>query len=145
MSTQDSTPTPEQRVNSIVTETALSTDERDALYITIVNSLLSIDRIAYHLDHGEASQARKLRERFEGEMALLDQIGWEPKSTRTRFPISMSAERLQQVVRPLLKETHAAVTSPEITALRLAEAVFENLDRQATARILASSHAVPAA
>jgi hypothetical protein len=87
-------------------------------------------------------------------MALLDHIGWEPTSTRTRFPISMPAERLQQVIRPLLEYTrdavaspenteytHDAVTSPEIAALRLAETVLENLDRQATARILASSDA----
>lgn len=141
MSKKHSTPTPEQRANSIVTETALNTDERDALYITILNSLRSIDRIAFHLDNGEASTARRLRERFEGEMALLDHIGWEPKSTRKRFPISMRAERLQQVIAPLLEETHAVVTSPEITAFQIAEPVFENLNRQATARILASSDA----
>lgn len=147
MSTQDSTLTPEQRASSIVTETALSIDERDALYVTILDSLRSIDQISYYLDHGEPSQARKLRKRFEGEMALLDQIGWEPTPTPTRFPISMPAKRIQKVIRPLLKDTHtvllketnAVVTSPEITAMRLAEAVFENLNRQATARILASN------
>jgi hypothetical protein len=141
MSKTHSTPTPEQRANSIVKETALGADERDALYVTIVKSLRSIDRIAFHLALGEASTARSLRERFEGEMALLDHIGWDPKSTRTRFPISMRAERLQQVMLPLLEETHAAVTSPEITALQIAEKVCENLTQQATARILASSDA----
>ena len=74
-------------------------------------------------------------------MALLDHIGWEPTSTRTRFPISMPAERLQQVIRPLLEYTRDAVASPENTAPRLAEAVLENLDRQATAQILATSDA----
>jgi hypothetical protein len=144
--TQDSTPTPEQRASSIVAGTALSTGERDALYVAILNSLRSIDQISYYLDHGEPSQTRRLRKRFEGEMALLDHIGWERTSTRKRFPISMPAERLQKVIRTLLEYTHETVThetvtSPEITALRLAEAVLEKLDQQANARILASSDA----
>jgi hypothetical protein len=141
MSKTHSTPTPEQRANSIVKETALNIGERDALYITIVKSLKSIDRIALHLALGEASTARRLRERFEGEMALLDHIGWEPTTTRKRYPISMRAERLQEVILPLLEETHATLTSTEITALRIAETVFENLGLQAHARILASSDA----
>jgi hypothetical protein len=74
-------------------------------------------------------------------MALLDHIGWEPTSTRTRFPISMPAERLQQVIRPLLEYTRDAVASPENT-----EYTHDAVTRTSTGRppresSLAATHA----
>jgi hypothetical protein len=45
----------------------------------------------------ELALARRLRQRFEEDMHLLDQIGWEPKGKREMYAITLASEEIRSV------------------------------------------------
>jgi hypothetical protein len=52
--------------------------ERESLYNLVLTDLTGIRDVTLHLDAGRVEEAQKLGRRFAQDVALLDQLGWEP-------------------------------------------------------------------
>jgi hypothetical protein len=106
----------------------LNRRQRDAIYDEVVLDLHGIGDIAIALDGDEYDVARRYRRRFEDDMRLLDDLGWEPdQRDRDEFELTMPAEDLARVVGYFNKMLGAAVEAhlaePEETRRHAAQAV----------------------
>ena len=68
---------------------------RDALYHALVTELSGVGDIAVHLRGGEVADARRLRSRYEQDMRLLDDLGWERVVDGERFDLTMPGDDLR--------------------------------------------------
>jgi hypothetical protein len=81
---------------------------RDALYAGLMADLTALDDIVTHLRNDEPSNAKRLRNRFDVELRLLDEIGWEHEPDVECFELTMQAREL----RPIIERVYwSAVTS----------------------------------
>lgn len=71
---------------------------RDALYDGLMNDLTAIGDIFGHLHNDEPLHAKRLRRRFEVELRLLDDLGWEREPDTERFELTMSAGELRPII-----------------------------------------------
>lgn len=71
---------------------------RDALYDGLMTDLTAIGDIFGHLHNDEPIHAKRLRRRFEVELRLLDDLGWEKEPEAERFELKMPARELRPVV-----------------------------------------------
>ncbi len=77
----------------------INREQRDAIYDEVVLDLHGIGDIAIALDGDEYDIARRYRRRFEDDMRLLDDLGWEPdQRDRDEFELTMPADDLARVV-----------------------------------------------
>ena len=74
---------------------AIGRGERDALYSALVTELSGVGDIAVHLRGDEIAQAQRLRCRYEQDMRLLDDLGWEQDPAGDLFDLTMSAAELR--------------------------------------------------
>jgi hypothetical protein len=72
--------------------------ERDALYDSLVTDLSAVGDISIDLDNDEPAHAKRLRRRFEVELRLLDDLGWEKKPDREQFELTMPAAQLGPII-----------------------------------------------
>lgn len=72
--------------------------ERDALYDSIVTDLSAGGDISIDLDNGKPVYAKRLRRRFEVELRLLDDLGWEKEPDREQFELTMPARELRPII-----------------------------------------------
>jgi hypothetical protein len=68
--------------------------QRDALYEEMLTDLTAVGDIHLELDKGNGEDARQLWRRFEAELRLLDQLGWNPVEPREQFAIDLPPELL---------------------------------------------------
>jgi len=85
--------------------------QRDALYEEVLGELTGVGDIYICLDHGDAEQARRLWERFEGQLRLLDDIGWGAVEAQERFSLDMPHELLVRTLGRLQERAEQAVGS----------------------------------
>lgn len=85
--------------------------QRDALYEEVLCDLTGVGDIYLCLDKGDAEQARRLWERFEGQLRLLDEIGWGAVEPRERFSIELPDEILVRALGWLQERAEQAVGS----------------------------------
>jgi hypothetical protein len=71
---------------------------RDTLYAGLMHDLSALDDIGIHLRNDEASNARRLRNRFDAELRLLDDIGWEREPDAECFELTMPAKELRPII-----------------------------------------------
>lgn len=71
---------------------------RDTLYAGLMNDLSALEDIGTHLRNDEPSHAKRLRNRFDAELRLLDDIGWEPEPDAERFELTMPAKELRPII-----------------------------------------------
>jgi len=101
---------------------------RDAVYAGLMDDLTALDDICTHLKKDEPDHARRLRNRFEAELRLLDDIGWEREPDAERFELTMPAREL----RPIIERIYwSSVTSLSNDPHELEEDTADRL-RQAT-------------
>ena len=74
---------------------------RDALYSVIVGEVASIGDISIYLSTKEAAHARRLRRRYEQDMRLLDDLGWDEDTDGDEFVITMPSETLRPTLERL--------------------------------------------
>jgi hypothetical protein len=72
--------------------------ERDALYDSLVTDLSAVGDISIDLDNDEPAHAKRLRRRFEVELRLLDDLGWEKEPDREQFELTMPARELRPII-----------------------------------------------
>jgi hypothetical protein len=76
----------------------INRSQRDAIYEEVVLDLHGIGDIAIALDGDDYDIARRYRRRFEDDMRLLDDIGWEPGQDREEYELTMPADDLARLV-----------------------------------------------
>jgi hypothetical protein len=72
------------------------------LYSLLLVELTGITDVRIVLVQGDVAGALRHRRRFEGNMRLLDDLGWEPDPDRERFGLTMAHSEL----RPLLERIY---------------------------------------
>ncbi len=72
--------------------------ERDALYDSLVADLSAVGDISIDLENDEPAHAKHLRRRFEVELRLLDDLGWEKEPDREQFELTMPAAQLRPII-----------------------------------------------
>jgi hypothetical protein len=72
--------------------------DRDTLYDGLMTDLTAIGDIFGHLHNDEPIHAKRLRRRFEVELRLLDDLGWEKEPEAVRFELTMPAGELRPIV-----------------------------------------------
>jgi hypothetical protein len=72
--------------------------DRDAIYDGLMTDLSAIGDVFIDLHNDESASAKRLYRRFEVELRLLDDLGWEKEPEAERFELTMSARELRPVV-----------------------------------------------
>jgi hypothetical protein len=75
--------------------------DRDALYGELMTDFTAIGDIYTTLDNDEPLVAKRLRRRFEAELRLLDDLGWEQEPEAERFELTMTATELKPIIERL--------------------------------------------
>jgi hypothetical protein len=81
--------------------------QRDAIYEEIALDLNGLTDLWTEFERGEFERARELRRRFERDMRLLDDLGWEPEQDCDEFELTMEAADLAAAIVHLNGQTGA--------------------------------------
>ena len=82
-------------------------EQRDAIYQEVALDLTGLTDLWTEFNRGNFDRARELRTRFELDMRLLDNIGWEPEPEGAEFELTMDGVDLAAVVSYLIAQTGA--------------------------------------
>lgn len=85
----------------------ISRGQRDAIHKEIALDLSGLTDLWTEFGRGEFERARELRRRFERDMRLLDDLGWEPEQDRDEFELTMEAADLAAAIVHLNTQTGA--------------------------------------
>jgi hypothetical protein len=102
--------------------------QRDAVYQYLLVDLGGVADITTLIRGGELVLARRLRSRFEEDMRLLDQIGWEPKGDKEVYAITLASNEIRAIFRRLLAHAIQIINAPgarSAQVLKLAASVAE--------------------
>jgi hypothetical protein len=72
--------------------------DRDAIYDGLMTDLSAIGDVFIDLHNDEPASAKRLYRRFEVELRLLDDLGWEKEPEAERFELTMPARELRPVI-----------------------------------------------
>jgi hypothetical protein len=86
---------------------------RDAIYDGLMTDLTAIGDIFGHLHNDEPLHARRLWRRFEVELRLLDDLGWEKEPEAERFELTMPARELRPIVERVYWSAVSSLASHE--------------------------------
>jgi hypothetical protein len=81
---------------------------RELLYDSAVADLSGMGDLMLELDAGRVLEAQLLRQRFEDELRLLDDLGWAPTDQRGAFELTMPLEQLTRLL-GMFYERHLAL------------------------------------
>ena len=87
----------------------LTRKQRDAIYGEVLLDLTGTGEIYLHMNKEDYEAARRTRRRYEENMRLLDDIGWEPESDAEEFEITMARDDLARALRRLNLNAGATV------------------------------------
>lgn len=94
----------------------ISRKDRDALHTALLVSFTGLSDIRSCLVNGEIADAQRRRVRFERELRLLDDLGWDPEPDTDRFTLTMPAENLAPILERIYWESAGALADPEVIA-----------------------------
>lgn len=80
----------------------LDCSQRDAVYQFVLLDLIGVGNMPSLMRRGKVEQACGLRQRFEQDMQLLDQIGWGPKGGKEVYAITLASDDIRAIFRRLL-------------------------------------------
>lgn len=72
--------------------------DRDAIYDGLMTDLSAIGDVFIDLHNDEPASAKRLYRRFEVELRLLDDLGWEKEPEAECFELTMPARELRPVI-----------------------------------------------
>ena len=95
----------------------INREQRDAIYFEVALDLDGIGDLAIAMSKADYATARRYRQRFEDDMRLLDDLGWEREQNRDEFDLTMSTPDLARVIgyfnRLLGSSVQAHLSEPE--------------------------------
>ena len=106
----------------------LVNSQRDEVYQYLLVDVSGIADLTTLIRGGELVLARRLRVRFEEDMRLLDQIGWEPKGKKEVYAITLASDDIRGIFRRLLAHALQLIDEPGARSpavLKLAASVAE--------------------
>jgi hypothetical protein len=71
--------------------------QRDGVYQFVLHDLGNLGELSLALGREEVHQARHLRQRFEEDLRLLDQLGWEKNPDKSEFAIRLGSDEIRAV------------------------------------------------
>lgn len=77
---------------------AINNHQRKLLYDAALADLSGIGDVAIEIDSGRIVEAQVLRQRYEDELRLLDDLGWSPEDKRESFELTIPIERLTRLL-----------------------------------------------
>jgi hypothetical protein len=102
--------------------------QRDEVYQYLLVDVGGVADLTTLIRGGELVLARRLRVRFEEDMRLLDQIGWEPKGGKEAYAITLASNEIRAIFRRLLAHAIQLIDEPggrSAQVLKLAASVAE--------------------
>jgi hypothetical protein len=102
--------------------------QREEVYQYLLVDVSGVADITTLIRGGELVLARRLRSRFEEDMRLLDQIGWEPKGDKEVYAITLASDEIRAIFRRLLAHAIQLLDEPgarSTLVLKLAASVAE--------------------
>lgn len=91
----------------------LAGPQRDQVYQYLLVDVGSVTDMTTLIRGNELLLARRLRARFEEDMRLLDQIGWEPKGRREVYAITLGSDDIRSIFRRLLALALQIIDEPD--------------------------------
>ena len=85
----------------------INREQRDAIYEEVLTDLSGVGDIWIAIDGEDYDKAQEYRRRFEQDMRLLDDLGWDRDEDRQEFTLSMSAANLADAIRHLNRNASA--------------------------------------
>ncbi len=79
----------------------INREQRDAVHQEIMLDLTGVGDIFHALNGDDYEKAREYRRRFEDDMRLLDDLGWEPEQEADEFELTMPRPDLARALRRL--------------------------------------------
>lgn len=86
--------------------------QRDEVYQYLLVDIDAVTDMTTLIRGGELVLARRLRARFEEDMRLLDQIGWEPKGKKEVYAITLASDEIRGIFRRLLAQALQLIDEP---------------------------------
>lgn len=90
----------------------LAGPQRDEVYQYLLVDVGNIADLTTLIRGGELELARRLQVRFEEDMRLLDQIGWEPKGRKDVYAITLASDEIRSIFRRLLGHALKLIDAP---------------------------------
>ncbi len=102
----------------------LDGSRRDAVYQFVLLDMVGIGDIPSLVRHGSIERAKQQRRRFEQDMRLLDQLGWEPEGRKDTYAITLPPDDIRSIFGRLLEQSTRVVdeTLAEFTIEVLSDA-----------------------
>jgi hypothetical protein len=91
----------------------LNGSQRDDVYQYLLVDVAGVADMTTLIRGGELALARRLRQRFEEDLRLLDQIGWEPKGKREVYAITLGSDDIRSIFRRLLALALQIIDEPD--------------------------------
>ncbi|MBN1608677.1 MAG: hypothetical protein JW940_18760 [Polyangiaceae bacterium] len=107
--------------------TVLNRRERDLLHDEVMLDFTSLGDITVTIKNGNCAEAQGLRQRFEDDFRLLDDIGWNPLDGRDSYTLTMPPEQRERLFRRILDGVDGCLRdfSPELSPNVPPEAIEE--------------------
>ncbi|HEY7831913.1 MAG TPA: hypothetical protein VIC06_15235 [Solirubrobacteraceae bacterium] len=86
--------------------------QRDEVYQYLLVDIGAVADLTTLIRGGELHLARRLRVRFEEDMRLLDQIGWEPRGRKEVYAITLASDEIRGIFRRLLGRALQLIDEP---------------------------------
>jgi len=83
--------------------TTIDRRERDMLHAEVMLDFNGLNDIVVTIENDNWPEAQQLRQRFEDDFRLLDDIGWSALDGREEFEITMPAEQRKRLFRRFLE------------------------------------------
>ncbi|HEY7831553.1 MAG TPA: hypothetical protein VIC06_13415 [Solirubrobacteraceae bacterium] len=90
----------------------LADSQRDEVYQYLLVDVGAVADMTTLIRGSELVLARRLRSRFEEDMRLLDQIGWEPKGKKEVYAITLASDEIRSIFRRLLAYVLQLIDEP---------------------------------
>jgi hypothetical protein len=90
----------------------LADSQRDEVYQYLLVDVGGVADMTTLIRGGELDLARRLRSRFEEDMRLLDQIGWEPKGEKAVYVVTLASDEIRSIFRRLLAYVLQIINAP---------------------------------
>ena len=106
-------------------------EQRDAIYEEVLTDLTGVGDIWIALDGADYEKAREYRRRFERDMRLLDDLGWDRDDARNEYVLSMAAPLLTETIRHLNESASADVRHHLVEQIERREVVERSVTASA--------------